>query len=160
MDTYWGKYGLDVYYTSDGAIEEEGGNIKIIGRADDVMKVAGHRMSTAEMEDAITRHPNVAECAVVSKQDEIKGEVPVAFVILKDREPSEEMKKEIKKTTDEHIGPFARPHDIYFVEDVPKTRSGKIMRRILKNLLRGKDLGNITTIKNPESVEKLKEIIS
>lgn len=160
VDTYWGKYGLDVYYTSDGAIEEEGGNIKILGRADDVMKVAGHRMSTAEMEDAITRHPNVSECAVVSKPDEIKGEVPVAFVILKDREPSEEMKKEIKKTTDEHIGPFARPHDIYFVEDVPKTRSGKIMRRILKNLLRGKELGNITTLKNPECVDKLKEIIS
>ncbi len=159
-ETYWSKYGLDVYYTSDGAIEQEDGNIKILGRADDVMKVAGHRMSTAEMEDAITRHSNVAECAVVSKPDEIKGEVPVAFVILKGREPSDEMKREIVKTTDEHIGPIARPAEIYFVEDVPKTRSGKIMRRILKNLLRGKELGNITTLKNPGSVDKLKEIIS
>lgn len=159
-DTYWSKYGPEVYYPADGAIMRKGGNIKILGRSDDVMKVAGHRMSTAEMEDAINRHPNVAECAVVSKPDEIKGEVPIAFVILRDREPSEDMKKEIKKTTDEHIGPIARPAEIYFVEDVPKTRSGKIMRRILKNLLRGKDLGNITTLKNPESVENLKEVIS
>ncbi|UCG95733.1 MAG: acetate--CoA ligase [archaeon] len=159
MDTYWSKYGLDVYYPADGAIEQEGGNIKILGRSDDVMKVAGHRMSTAEMEDAINRHPNIAECAVVSKPDEIKGEVPVAFVILKNREPSDEMKKEIKKTTDKYIGPIARPAEIYFVEDVPKTRSGKIMRRILKNMLRGKDLGNITTLRNPECVDRLKEII-
>lgn len=155
--TYWDKYGLDVYYTSDEAEEDEEGNIKIHGRADDVMKVAGHRLSTAELEDAITRHPNVVECAVVSKPDEIRGEVPVAFVILENREPSEEMKKEIKKAVDEHIGPIARPHDIYFVEDVPKTRSGKIMRRILKGLLVGKELRNLSTLKNPESVEKVKE---
>ena len=158
-ETYWSKYGKDVYYTSDEAVEIQEGNIKISGRADDVMKVAGHRLSTAEMEDAITRHPNVVECAVVSKPDEIKGEVPVAFVILKDREPSEELKNEIKKTVDNCIGPIARPEQIFFVEDVPKTRSGKIMRRILKNLLVGKDIGNITTLNNPESVEKIKKVI-
>ena len=158
-ETYWSKYGPEIYYTSDEAVELEGGNIKIHGRADDVMKVAGHRLSTAEMEDAITRHPDVVECAVVSKPDEVKGEVPVAFVILGNREPSEELKKEIKKEVDEHIGPIARPSEIYFVEDVPKTRSGKIMRRILKNLLRGKELGNITTLRNPESVEKVKKVI-
>lgn len=158
-ETYWSKYGKEVYYTSDEAVQNEGGNIKINGRADDVMKVAGHRLSTAEMEDAITRHPNVAECAVVSKPDEIKGEVPVAFVILKNREPSDELKKEIVKTTDEHIGPIARPAEIYFVDDVPKTRSGKIMRRVLKNILTGKEIGNLTTLNNPESVENLKKII-
>lgn len=158
--TYWSKYGKDVYYTSDEAVRHDGENIKINGRADDVMKVAGHRLSTAEMEDAITRHPNVAECAIVSKPDEIKGEVPVAFVILENREPSDELKKEIIKATDKYIGPIARPAEIYFVDDVPKTRSGKIMRRVLKNLLQGKDLGNITTLKNPESVDKLREVIS
>ncbi|HDI02896.1 MAG TPA: acetyl-coenzyme A synthetase, partial [Candidatus Aenigmarchaeota archaeon] len=102
-ETYWSKYGPNVYYTSDEAVEIDG-NIKIHGRADDVMKVAGHRLSTAEMEDAITRHPDVVECAVVSRPDEIKGEVPVAFVILGNREPSEELKSEIKKTVDKHIG--------------------------------------------------------
>ncbi len=159
LSTYWERYGKDVYYPADGAIMMEGGNIKITGRSDDVMKVAGHRMSTAEMEDAINRNPNVAECAVVSKPDEIKGEVPIAFVILKNSEDPEKMRKEIKKTTDEHIGPIARPKEIYFVEDVPKTRSGKIMRRILKSMLRGRELGNLSTLKNPESVEKVKDVI-
>ncbi|MCD6398509.1 MAG: AMP-binding protein, partial [Candidatus Aenigmarchaeota archaeon] len=154
-EEYWSKY-EGIYYTSDGAYKDEDGNIRIIGRLDDVMKVAGHRMSTGELEDIITRHPDVAECAVVSKPHKIKGEVPVAFVILKGK-VREGLKEEIIKTVEKGIGPTARPEEIYFVDDVPKTRSGKIMRRILKKIIRKEDVGNITTLRNPESVENIKK---
>jgi len=154
-EEYWSKY-EGIYYTSDGAYKDEDGNIRIIGRLDDVMKVAGHRMSTGELEDIITRHPDVAECAVVSKPHKIKGEVPVAFVILKGK-VREGLKEEIIKTVEKGIGPTARPEEIYFVDDVPKTRSGKIMRRILKKIIRNEDVGNITTLRNPESVENIKK---
>jgi len=154
-EEYWSKY-EGIYYTSDGAYKDEDGNIRIIGRLDDVMKVAGHRMSTGELEDVITRHPDVAECAVVPKSHKIKGEVPVAFVILKGK-VREGLKEEIIKTVEKGIGPTARPEEIYFVDDVPKTRSGKIMRRILKKIIRKEDVGNITTLRNPESVENIKK---
>jgi len=152
--TYWEKY-KTMYDTSDGAYIKDG-LVKIEGRVDDVMKVAGHRLSTAELEDSITLHEDVVECAIVPKIDEIKGEVPVAFVVLKSS-PREGLKQEIVRMAEKYIGPFARPSEIYFVDDLPKTRSGKIMRRILRNLLSGKELGNITTLVNPESVEKIKE---
>ncbi|HGY11062.1 MAG TPA: acetyl-coenzyme A synthetase, partial [Desulfobacterales bacterium] len=144
-----------MYDTSDGAYIKDG-LVKIEGRVDDVMKVAGHRLSTAELEDSITLHEDVVECAIVPKIDEIKGEVPVAFVVLKGS-PREGLKQEIIRMAEKYIGPFARPSEIYFVDDLPKTRSGKIMRRILRNLLSGKELGNITTLVNPESLEKIKE---
>ncbi len=136
---------------------DEIGNTRITGRVDDVMNVAGHRLATAEVEDALAQHPLVTEVAVVSKPDEVKGEVPVAFVLLKKGvQPSEDLKKELVKTVDKHIGPTARPSAIYFSEDVPKTRSGKIMRRVLKSLVRGEPLGDITTLRNPECVDALK----
>jgi len=155
--TYFSEYGPKYYFTRDGARMDEMGNIRITGRVDDVMNVAGHRLATAEVEDALTQHPLVSEVAVVSKPDEVKGEVPIAFALLKaGAKPSEELKKELIKTVDQHIGPTARPAEIYFVEDLPKTRSGKIMRRVLKALVRGEALGDITTLRNPESVEHLK----
>ncbi|MGB9757699.1 MAG: acetate--CoA ligase [Candidatus Bipolaricaulaceae bacterium] len=158
--TYFGEFGPRLYFTKDGARMDEMGNIRITGRVDDVMNVAGHRLATAEVEDALSQHPLVSEVAVVSRPDEVKGEVPVAFVLLKaGAQPSEELKKELIKTVDKYIGPTARPADIYFVEDVPKTRSGKIMRRILKALVRGEPVGDITTLRNPESVEELKRIV-
>ena len=139
---------------------DEMGNIRITGRVDDVMNVAGHRLATAEVEDALAQHPLVSEVAVVSRPDDIKGEVPVAFVLLKaGAQPSEELKKELIKTVDKYIGPTARPAEIYFAEDVPKTRSGKIMRRILKALVRGEPIGDITTLRNPECVEQLKQLV-
>jgi non-ribosomal peptide synthetase component E (peptide arylation enzyme) len=154
--TYWEKYG-DKYFTSDGAWKDKEGNFRLTGRVDDVMKVAGHRLATAELEDAITRHHAVAECAVVPMSHEIKGEVPVAFVILKEAKPSEQIKKELVKQVEKYIGPIARPNKIIFVEDLPKTRSGKIIRRILKNLLINQPPGDVTTLANPESVEKIKK---
>lgn len=158
--TYFGEFGPKLYFTKDGARMDEMGNIRITGRVDDVMNVAGHRLATAEVEDALSQHPLVSEVAVVSRPDEVKGEVPVAFVLLKaGAQPSEELKKELIKTVDKYIGPTARPAEIYFAEDVPKTRSGKIMRRILKALVRGEPIGDITTLRNPECVEELKKIV-
>ncbi len=158
--TYFGEYGPKYYFTKDGARMDEMGNIRITGRVDDVMNVAGHRLATAEVEDALSQHDAVSEVAVVSRPDEVKGEVPVAFVLLKaGYTPSDELKKELIKTVDVHIGPTARPAAIYFVEDVPKTRSGKIMRRILKALVRNEPIGDITTLRNPECVEELKKAV-
>ncbi|MBC7317909.1 acetate--CoA ligase [Candidatus Bipolaricaulota bacterium] len=158
--TYFGEFGPRLYFTRDGARMDEMGNIRITGRVDDVMNVAGHRLATAEVEDALSQHPLVSEVAVVSRPDEVKGEVPVAFVLLKaGAQPSEDLKKELIKTVDKYIGPTARPAELYFVEDVPKTRSGKIMRRILKALVRGEPVGDVTTLRNPECVEELKRLV-
>lgn len=155
--TYFAEFGPKFYFSRDGARMDEIGNIRVTGRVDDVMNVAGHRLATAEVEDALSQHQLVSEVAVVSKPDEVKGEVPVAFVLLKKGvQPSEDLKKELVKTVDKHIGPTARPAAIYFTEDVPKTRSGKIMRRVLKALVRGEPVGDITTLRNPECVEALK----
>ena len=156
---YFSVYGEKYYYTSDGARRwDELGNIRLTGRVDDVMKVAGHRLSTAELENAITGHEAVVECAVVAAPHEIKGEVPVAFVTLRpDVEPSDQLMKELVKHVDATIGPTARPDKIVFSNELPKTRSGKIMRRILKSLVRNESIGDTTTLMNPESVEGLKE---
>ncbi len=158
--TYFGDLGPKLYFTKDGARMDEIGNIRVTGRVDDVMNVAGHRLATAEVEDALSQHPLVSEVAVVSKPDEVKGEVPVAFVLLKKgAQPSEELKKDLVKTVDKIIGPTARPAAIYFADDVPKTRSGKIMRRILKALVRNEPVGDLTTLRNPESVAELQKIV-
>jgi len=156
---YFGVYGEKHYYTGDGAfIYDKMGNIRVTGRVDDVMKVAGHRLSTAEVENAITQHPAVVECAVVAAPHDIKGEVPVAFVTLKPGyKPSPELEVELRKQVDKSIGPTARPERIVLVDDLPKTRSGKIMRRILKALTSNQPIGDITTLMNPESVQMLKE---
>ncbi|MCX8158599.1 MAG: acetate--CoA ligase [Candidatus Diapherotrites archaeon] len=157
---YFSEFGPNVYFTSDGAKYYDKNNIRVTGRVDDTMKVAGHRLSTGELEDAITSHKNVTECAVVPIPHEIKGQTPIAFVVLKDAQPSEDIKKEIVAKVVEKIGPTAKPEQIYFVNELPKTRSGKIMRRVLKSLLLNEDLGNIMTLQNPESVEQLKKLFS
>ncbi|MCW4021024.1 MAG: acetate--CoA ligase [Candidatus Bathyarchaeota archaeon] len=156
---YFSIYGEKVYFTGDGAyLHDEMGNVRVTGRVDDVMKVAGHRLSTAEVENALTQHPAVVECAVVAAPHDIKGEVPVAFVTMKPGyEASAELEAELKKQVTEVIGPTARPDKIVLTEDLPKTRSGKIMRRILKALTRNQPIGDITTLMNPESVQVLKE---
>ncbi|MBM3303789.1 MAG: acetate--CoA ligase, partial [Candidatus Aenigmarchaeota archaeon] len=158
VETYWKNY-KGKYYTSDGAFTDRKGFIRLTGRVDDVMKVAGHRLSTAEMENAIDRTANVDESAVVPAADQIKGQVPVAFVVLKKGIPSPELEKRIVKSVEKAIGPIARPARIYFVEDLPKTRSGKIIRRVLKALLNSEPPGDLMTLTNPESVEKIKKTI-
>lgn len=156
VETYWRfkKY----YDSSDGAYIKDN-QIRITGRTDDVMKVAGHRLTTAELENAISTNPKVGECAVVPIPDEVKGEVPIAFVILKEVDATPELEKELKKHVDKKIGPTARPARIFFVDDLPKTRSGKIMRRILKNLLKKEKPEGLMTLVNPEAVEKIKSVI-
>jgi acetyl-CoA synthetase len=155
---YFNVYGEKHYYTSDGARRwDKLGNIRLTGRVDDVMKVAGHRLSTAELENAITGHEAVVECAVVACPHDIKGEVPVAFVTLqKEVEPSDHLITKLIKHVDATIGPTARPDKIIFCNELPKTRSGKIMRRILKSLIRNEPIGDTTTLMNPGSVEQLK----
>ncbi len=156
---YFSVYSKEYYYTSDGARKwDDMGNIRLTGRVDDVMKVAGHRLSTAELENALASHDSVVECAVVAAPHEIKGEVPIAFVTLtKEAEPSDLLRRELVKHVDATIGPTARPDKIFFTNALPKTRSGKIMRRILKSLVGNQPIGDTTTLMNPESVQALKE---
>jgi acetyl-CoA synthetase len=157
-EMYFSKYGDKIYYTYDGArVWDEIYNIRLGGREDDVMKVAGHRLATAEVETALTEHEAVAEAAVVPAPHEIKGEVPVAFVVLKKGKPSDELTKEISAQVVKTIGPTARPEKIIFTPDLPKTRSGKIMRRVLKSLVKNEPIGDTTTLMNPECVEDLKK---
>jgi acetyl-CoA synthetase len=140
---YWSQYGNEAYYTSDGARMPKEKLFRLTGRVDDVMKVAGHRLSTAEVENAIGGHPSVAESAVAPAPDEIRGQVPWAFVRLKEGEGSDELAKEIKNYVGKVLGPTCRPDKIIFATDLPKTRSGKIMRRILRSLAKNEAVGDL-----------------
>ncbi len=158
-DTYWSDY-PDVYYSSDGAKFVFNKNIRVTGRIDDVMKVAGHLLSTAEMENAINSCAGVSECAVIPKPDKIKGFVPVAFVILKKNfKKSEEFADTIVQSVRKTIGPIAKPYKIIFVDELPKTRSGKIVRRMIRNIVSGEPIGDSSTLENPNSVNFLKKVI-
>lgn len=159
IETYWSQYGKGIYFTSDGAFRDENGLIRITGRVDDVIKVAGHRVATGEMESVINLHPGIVESAVVGIPDEIKGEVPVAFVIPRVTKEGQDLKTEVVTKIKQEIGPIALPKEVYVVEDLPKTRSGKIMRRILRRLFTGEELGDLSTLANPESVESVKKVI-
>lgn len=159
LKTYWSEYGKKIYFTSDAAFKDKNGLIRIVGRIDDVIKVAGHRLTTGELEAAINLHSDVIECAVVGIPHEIKGEVPVVFLILKRKRKIEEIKKEVIDQVKKEIGPIALPKKVYVVKDLPKTRSGKIMRRILKRMFTGGKLGDLSTLANPKSVRKIKKVI-
>lgn len=160
IETYWSQYGNKIYYTGDGAFIDRLGRIRITGREDDVLKVAGHRLSNAEIEDALNSHEAVVESAVIGRPDPIKGEVPLGLVILKEGlKPCEELTRELIELVSKKISPIAKPAKIVYVDDLPKTRSGKIMRRILKRLIRKEELGDLSTLANPESVERIKEIL-
>ena len=159
LNTYWSQYGKEIYFTSDGALRDKKGLIRIVGRVDDVIKVAGHRLTTGELESAICKLEEITECAVVGKPDEIKGEVPVAFVVQKGKKSPQKIKEEVILKVRKEIGPIALPKEVFVVEDLPKTRSGKIMRRILRRLFTGESLGDLSTLANPESVEKIKKIL-
>lgn len=159
-ETYWKKFGAKVYYTGDRAYVDEEGNFRILGREDDVMKVAGHRLANAELEDALNKHPAVVESAVIGAPHAIKGEIPWAFVVLKEgHKPSAKLEAELIGQVSKLIGPIAKPERIFFVEDLPKTRSGKIMRRVIKRLIKNEELGDLSTLMNPESVEELKRVV-
>ncbi|MES2961624.1 MAG: acetate--CoA ligase [Pseudomonadota bacterium] len=145
------------YFSGDGAFVDENGLYRISGRTDDVIKVSGHRLGTAEIENAINSHENVSESAVIGVPHDIKGEVIYAFVITKNG--AKNIENEIISLIQKQIGSIAKPEKIFFVADLPKTRSGKIMRRILKKIVAGeKDLGDVATLVNPEVVEQLKKL--
>jgi acetyl-CoA synthetase len=154
---YWEKI-PNVYYTGDSAHIDEDGYVWFAGRADEIIKIAGHRIGTIEVETAFLKHPAVAESGVVGRPDEIRGEVISAFVLLKHgHSPSALLKKELLKTVRHELGPVAVIGELNFVSMLPKTRSGKIMRRVLKAVILDKDPGDITTIEDEGSVTEARQ---
>jgi acetyl-CoA synthetase len=154
--TYFGRW-PNIYYTGDYAVKDPEGYFWLLGRADEVLKVAGHRIGTVELESALVAHPAVSEAAVMGKEDAVKGEVPVAFVVLRSGfTPSEELRAELVKHIRTTIGPIATPDAIIIANKLPKTRSGKIMRRLLKAVLVGAPLGDTSTLEDEASVEDIK----
>jgi len=161
VDTYFSKYGPEVYVAGDGAKRDEDGYFWLLGRIDDVMNVAGHRLSTFEIESALVDDEKVAEAAVVSKPDDLVGEAIVAFVTLKSgSEGNDATADELREHVARKIGKIARPHVIIFTDDLPKTRSGKIMRRLLRDVAHGRELGDVTTLANAEIVEQIRDTSS
>ena len=164
MESYWEyipfKGEKNVYFAGDGARIAEDGYIWIMGRVDDVISVSGHRLGTMEIESALVSHKSVAEAAVVGRRDELKGEVIVAFVSLeKEVNGSSELVENLKKHVVNEIGIIAKPEKIIISDSLPKTRSGKIMRRILRSLAAGEKIsGDISTLEDSSVLEKLKEL--
>jgi len=157
VQTYWSRFGKDVYFAGDGCKRDAQGYFWLLGRVDDVMNVSGHRISTMEVESALVDHHEVAEAAVIGKKDDIKGEAIAAFVTLKEGTPGgADMVAELKKHVSEKIGSIARPDAIFFTAELPKTRSGKIMRRLLRDIAEGRALGDTTTLADATVVAKLK----
>ncbi len=156
--TYWSKWeDPGIYFAGDGAKVDDDGYFWVLGRVDDVLNVAGHRIGTSEVESALVDHPAVAEAAVVGKTDPVKGQAVAAFVTLREgKEPSAELVVALQTHVVEVIGAIARPQQILFSADLPKTRSGKIMRRLLRDIAEGKALGDTTTLADPNVVERLK----
>jgi acetyl-CoA synthetase len=161
VQTYFAKYGVRTYLAGDGAKRDEDGYFWLLGRIDDVMNVAGHRISTYEVESALVDNERVAEAAVVAKADPELGQAITAFVTLKSGQvASDEVAAELRQHVAKVIGKIARPQHIIFTDDLPKTRSGKIMRRLLRDVAEGRQLGDVTTLANAEIVEKIREMSS
>jgi len=154
--TYWSRW-PNVYFPGDGAKRDKDGYFWLLGRIDDIMLVAGHNISTMEVESALVDHKSVAEAAVVGISDEIKGQAIAGFVILKEgNNPTQELEKILKEHVTKKIGAIARPEKILFTMELPKTRSGKIMRRLLRDIAEGRALGDVTTLADASIVESLK----
>ena len=155
-EVYWSRF-PGIYFTGDGAKRDKDGYFWVLGRVDDVMNVSGHRLSTMEVESALVDHPFVAEAAVIGKKHDLKGEAPSAFVTLKAGvEASPSLAEELKRHVGKKIGAIARPDDIIFTAELPKTRSGKIMRRLLRDVAEGRALGDTTTLADPTVVAALR----
>jgi acetyl-CoA synthetase len=158
VQQYWTKWSDGVYFTGDGARLDDDGNYWLLGRVDDVLNVAGHRIGTMEVESALVDHPSVAEAACVGKSHDIKGQAVAAFVTLKEGvKSSPALVDVLKQHVVEKIGAIARPDQILFAADLPKTRSGKIMRRLLRDIADGKTLGDTTTLADPNVVARLRD---
>ena len=161
VETYFSRFGSERYLVGDAARRDADGYFWVIGRIDDVVNVSGHRLSTAEVESAIVADENVAEAAVIGQHDEDTGQAICAFVTLRGGiEPSEDVEDSIRASVARHIGKFARPKRIVWAEDLPKTRSGKIMRRLLRDIAEGRALGDVTTLRDPEVMKELEAKIA
>ena len=170
MSTVWGDderfvqtYFKDfkgIYSTFDWGIRDKDGYYFILGRTDDVINVAGHRLGTREIEEAVSAHPNVAECAVVGVADPLKGQMPLAFAVAKTKiDDAKQLEKEVMETVDRQLGPIARPRAVHFVSLLPKTRSGKTLRRSIQALAEGRDPGDLTTIEDPGALEQIRQAL-
>jgi acetyl-CoA synthetase len=160
VKTYFSKWPgrPDLYFPGDGAKRDDDGYFWILGRVDDVLNVAGHRIGTMEVESALVEHPAVAEAAVVGKTHDLKGQAIAAFVSLREgHRASAGLRDELREFVAKKIGALARPDDILFSADLPKTRSGKIMRRLLRDIAEGRALGDTSTLADPGVVAKLRE---
>jgi hypothetical protein len=159
---YWEKFNNRFYVAGDSAHRDKDGYFWIMGRIDDVLKVAGHRLGTMEIESALVAHPRVAEAAVVGKPHEIKGESVFAFVVLRGPRPtgdSSALQKELRDWVGKELGPIAKPDDLRFADNLPKTRSGKIMRRLLKAIARGEEITqDVSTLENPAILDQLRGV--
>ena len=157
-DTYWSRFGEEVYFAGDGAKLDMDGDIWLLGRVDEVMNVSGHRISTTEVESALVDHPSVAEAAVAGRADALTGQAIVAFVTLAhDAQERSDLVDELRAHVADRIGKLARPAEVHLAPDLPKTRSGKIMRRLLTDIAEGRELGDVTTLANPDAVRELAE---
>ena len=157
---YWSRF-KNCYYSGDYAIKDSDGYLWLLGRADDILKIAGHRIGTAELESGFMSHNAVAEAAVCGIPHEVKGEAIIAFVVLKEGvNQNESLQKEIVNQIRKEVGPIATPEQIYFVSKLPKTRSGKIMRRLLKTIARGEQIGDISTLEDGAAVSEVKAAIA
>ena len=161
VETYWSKYGPETYLAGDAARRDADGYFWVVGRTDDVINVSGHRLSTMEVESACVSHPRVAEAAVVPEPDETTGQAIVAFVTMEGGgDPPEGFDLELREHVGEKIGKLARPKRFIWADDLPKTRSGKIMRRLLRDIASGREMGDVTTLRDPAVMDQLKEKVA
>jgi propionyl-CoA synthetase len=166
VKTYFSGFKRQLYSSFDWAIRDKDGYHYILGRTDDVINVAGHRLGTREIEEAISAHSNIAECAVVGVADQLKGQIPLAFAVVKDvskvatAELAAQMEKEVMATVDKQLGAIARPARVHFVTLLPKTRSGKLLRRSIQALAEGRDPGDLTTLDDPSALEQIKVAVT
>jgi propionyl-CoA synthetase len=167
VETYWSSIpGKQLYSTFDWAVRDKDGYFFILGRTDDVINVAGHRLGTREIEESISSHPNVSEVAVVGVADALKGQVAVAFVVVKDAsglgDEATKLKLEgdIMKVVDQSIGAVGRPARVRFVSVLPKTRSGKLLRRAIQAVCEGRDPGDLTTMEDPGALQQIRELLA
>jgi acetyl-CoA synthetase len=161
VETYYSRFGPRTYVVGDAARRDEDGYIWIIGRIDDVINVSGHRLSTAEIESALVTHPKVAEAAVVAAPDELTGQAIVAYVTLRaGLNSGPELEAELREHVGVRIGKLARPKRIVWTDDLPKTRSGKIMRRLLRDVTEGREVGDVTTLGDPSVLAALQDAVA